>query len=288
MTDNQTCLVCSSVRVRQGCDSWHYECEDCGYESSTLKPMINDSTTNTLLDEDTRLRALKMLRKANFQTLHAVLRSLSPRGSRLLDVGAAHGWFLDEVKEHFQTTALEPDIQFEGLLKASGHIATIGFFPDALKRDAKYDAITFNDVLEHIPDTNAVLQACRHHLDDSGLLIINCPTSTGAIYRISKLLQKCGINSFFERMWQKGLPSPHLHYFNVKNLESLTSNNGFEIIHAGRLESISWDRLWDRISYAGNTPLLARWLVWLGITVLLPILRLLPADIVYCVARRRA
>ena len=163
----------------------------------------------------------------------------------------------------------------------------MGFFPDVLVKDSKYDIITFHDVLEHIPDTNSILEACSQHLDKGGVLVVNCPSSTGLIYRISKLLRKVGIKVFFERMWQKDLPSPHLHYFNLRNLAMLANINGFEIILSGRLEAVNRDGLAERISYAGNTSPLARRIVWLGINLMLPLMNVLPSDIVYCVAQKR-
>jgi len=50
------------------------------------------------------------------------------------------------------------------------------------------------------------------------VLVLNLPTSGGSLYRVAKLLCRFGAKGFFERLWQRNLPSPHLHYFDDRNL----------------------------------------------------------------------
>lgn len=76
-------------------------------------------------------------------------------------------------------------------------------------------------LIEHIPDINSIIAACHERLNDGGLLVLNLPSSDGVFYKLSRLFAAMGKFDFFERLWQKGLPSPHVHYFNRKNLSNL-------------------------------------------------------------------
>lgn len=83
-----------------------------------------------------------------------------------------------------------------------------GYFPDALTPDESFDAIVFNDVIEHIPDIASALDACNARLSENGLLVLNLPNSRGFFYRLSKIFARLGWRNPFNRLWQKDLPSP--------------------------------------------------------------------------------
>src|SRR5690606_11668960 len=112
------------------------------------------------------------------------------------------------------------------------------YFPDALAPGERFDAIVFNDVIEHIPDIGRALAACRERLAPGGMLLLNLPSSSGVFYRASKLLRRLGVAGHFERMWQKGLPSPHLHYVDPTNLARLLDRAGFVPVRRGRLATL--------------------------------------------------
>jgi len=163
----------------------------------------------------------------------------------------------------------------------------LGFFPEVLSESDKFDVIVFNDVFEHIPEPNKVLKGCLAHLKPDGLLVLNLPSSTGIFYRISRLLALIGLESFFDRLWQKSLPSPHLHYFNLKNLNELLSKNGFKTVSSGRLSTLRLKGLFTRISYTGNQNIFVRIFIYFLIFLAIPAILLMPSDIIYSIARKR-
>jgi len=280
------CPACLSGQLKSGLAIWHRVCCDCCYECSDLDIRINAPDAQELLNETTRLSGLESVRKTNFKLLCETLKLSKTAGGKLLDVGAAHGWFLDEARPHFRTFAIEPDKKFEQALVLSGHQAKIGFFPDVLETNELFDVIVFNDVFEHIPNTSLTLDACRKHLNNEGLLLINCPSSSGIVYRIARTLKTLRVDLFFSRMWQTGLPSPHVHYFNPRNLETLLKNHGFTVTAKGRLVTLARDGLKERITYTGSySPLFVQLICWCALA-LMPIFRLLPPDIIYCIARK--
>jgi 2-polyprenyl-3-methyl-5-hydroxy-6-metoxy-1,4-benzoquinol methylase len=273
----------------RGLEPWHWECPKCGYESAELEPAINKMIAHAQIDELFREKGLRSLRIANFNKLLKAIESNGRKSGSLLDVGSAHGWFMEAAKKRgFQIFGIEPDSTLYNKTCQRGFSVRQGFFPEILTANEQFDVIVFNDVFEHIPDVKAVLAGCRAHLRPGAMLVLNLPSSTGMLYKVARLLSRLGVNSFFERLWQKGLPSPHLHYFSSTNLHTLLQENGFQVVAAGRLSTLSLNGLFTRISYAGKYPLPVRLLVFLALALALPILAFMPKDIIYALSINQA
>src|SRR5688500_19012887 len=104
-----TCIVCSAP-MSAGLSAWHHTCKHCDYESAALAIAINQAETQAVLDEDAREIALRKLRQLNFRTVVSLARQHAAPGARtLLDVGSAHGWFLDAAAGQFEAYGVEPD-----------------------------------------------------------------------------------------------------------------------------------------------------------------------------------
>lgn len=289
MTDNgarMTCIVCDTPQAA-GLTGWHASCHACGYESAALQGAINEAAAGARLDEQDRELGLKALRQENFRDIVAIARRLArPQASRLLDVGCAHGWFLETARERFEVLGIEPDETVGGRTAARGLPVRAGYFPDALLPGESFDVIVFNDVIEHIPDIRSALDACHARLNEGGLLILNLPNSAGFFYRLAKVFAKAGWRSPFERLWQKDLPSPHVHYFRPANLEQLVAKHGFQRIHAGELPSLRAKGLLERMRCTGNISGASLYLQYAAVLCTIPLLRLFPSDIIFSVFRK--
>jgi 2-polyprenyl-3-methyl-5-hydroxy-6-metoxy-1,4-benzoquinol methylase len=277
------CICCDTVML-VGLRDWHKVCPACRYEKATLTPTINETTHSPSLNEGARALGLRRVRQINFRRLLQQILKLIPRGSTLLDVGCAHGWFLEIASTELKVEGIEPDRSIYEETLRRGLPLRYGYFPEALAPSDRYDAITFNDVIEHIPDVRLALQAVTEHLNTEGILLLNVPNRDGVFYRLSKVFCRLGVPSFFDRLWQVGLPSPHLHYFNRKSLTKLLVRSGFKVQSYGRLETIVLSGLYKRISYVGTNYWLVNVLLYLAVAAVLPILKLLPSDIFYIVA----
>lgn len=282
----ESCPVCHT-EMFVGYQPWHYYCGLCAYEKANLSPCINTSDAHELIDERARESGLRGLRIQNFLTLVAQIKSLRNSGGRLLEIGCAHGWFLEASQGDFDVFGLEPDEQVYNSTSKRGLPVRLGYFPEALESDEKLDVMVFNDVIEHIPGISKVLEECHRSLNNGGLLVLNLPNSGGVFYRLSKVLFRFGFPRFFERLWQEGLPSPHLHYFNLMNLSAILLENGFEVIKNGRLSTLGLKGLYTRISYTGNHGAIASTLIWVCLVLSLPILRFLPSDIMFVIASKK-
>jgi len=282
---NNSCPVCSGI-LAPGVQTWHYKCETCFYEKGDLQPTINDSSSHELINEADRETGLRDVRVSNFDKLLGVISKLKPTGGTLVDVGCAHGWFVEAAMMTFDVLGVEPDEVVFNSTAAKGLPVRRGYFPDALEASETFDVIVFNDVIEHIPSIDKVLTACHERLNEGGLLVLNLPSSDGVFYKLSRLFGRIGKFGFFERLWQKDLPSPHVHYFNSRNLSALLKKRNFAVIESGNLPTLGLEGLYTRISYTGKLGAISRVLIYCTVATALPILRLLPSDIIYIVAKK--
>lgn len=277
------CPVCDN-HLATGIASWHWVCTHCRYEGSSLQPRIVARDSDVELNERSREAALRPLRQHNFQLIAAELTCMIGPASdgvrpTLLDVGCAHGWFIEACNSNFDVVGIEPDpLVAREAAKRVGPIRE-GFFPEVLSPDERFDVIAFNDVLEHIPDVAGVLLSCNKYLSKGGILVVNAPNRLGVLYRTSKILAKLGRPETFFRMWQRGFPSPHLHYFDVRSIHTLAEAAGFEMVKRARLPSVSARGLYSRIRYSSDTNPLKAGALALGISAFIPALRVLPPDI---------
>ncbi|MFN8549522.1 MAG: class I SAM-dependent methyltransferase [Candidatus Eisenbacteria bacterium] len=284
--ERERCVFCRT-ELKRDAVAWVARCPRCALLRSRLDDP-RESGARHLAEED-RESGLEPLRRANFtRLLDRLSRLVEPRGTRLLEVGCGHGWFLEAAKARgFRAEGIEPDAPVAARARARGAEVREGLFPDCLRENEAWDVLVMNDVFEHLPDPPAALAACARHLSANGLLVINLPTSSGAVYRIGALLARLGVSSVFDRLWQRGYPSPHLFYFTASNLDRMAEGAGFGLAAGGTLPSIELRGLWARLrmdrthSWAGAAA------AYLGLSAAYPFLRwLLPSDIALRVYRR--
>lgn len=281
------CIVCGSM-TSSGVASWHTTCRYCDYEGADLAPRINDQASHEKLNERDRETALRALRVENFQAIvEEAANFAQPGATSMLDVGCAHGWFMEAARAHFEVLGIEPDAALFEHALAKGLPVRAGYFPDALREGETFDIIVFNDVIEHIPDIHAALAACRERLAPDGLLILNLPSSRGFFYKAASMLARLGVRGPFERLWQKGLPSPHVHYFNHRNLSRLVSKSGFFAVHFFELPALRVRGLMERLRFTGQSNRGILWAQYVAIVCAIPVLSMFPSDAVVCMFRKR-
>jgi len=258
---NELCPVCASA-MRLWMNGYAI-CETCGYMSSREPPGAGAEVVS-----------LEDIRERNFTFICELIRKKFPDANTVLDVGCSNGHFIRVAKvKGLAATGLEPDEHLAEKAKAQGHNVIDGFFPSAATLvNKKYDVIIFNDSLEHIPDLREVLRGVREHLTKNGIVIVSLPSANGLIFSISRMLYRLGVRAPFDRLWQKGFASPHLHYFKPQNLRRLFENSGFTTRHTAPLPYYTVKGLWKRISC--KSPFIISIFAWLGMTLLYPLSKL--------------
>lgn len=275
------CEVCDED-MRPGLANWHFICPKCRLEASTLEPHITRGRQAHCLDEEARQAGLAPIRRLGRSRLIAALRELRGAGGRrgsLLEVGSAHGWFLEEAVPLFERVlGIEPD---EDVRRAPNHRdikVRAGLFPNAIAENEQFDVVVFNDVFEHIPSAPMVAQAAHRMLNAGGMCVVNLPMAAGTLYWTSKLLFRVGITGPFERMWQKGFPSPHLYYFSRRALFAIFRRAGFVPEREVAMPALSIPGLWSRI-ICGERRFLFAFAYYIAGIVSVPILLIFPRDV---------
>jgi len=278
MAGTRRCPVCEHSLVPL-LTSWLARCDGCGLWASSLSPVSRASQSVDLAEW--RPQALEALRRQNFaRILDALDDRRSLAGCDLLEVGCGDGWFLElAAARGAHAVGLEPDGHVAASPRERGLDIRIGWFPDDLDAEDRYDVVVFNDVFEHLPDPLSALRECRAMLREGGLLVLNLPDSGGVLYRVACALARIRIVGPLGRLWQQGLESPHLFYFDDANLSRLCGRAGFRTVHRESLTSFRAQGLWHRIRLGGAGPAVAgfQWLVLAGVSPLLT--RLAPPDI---------
>src|ERR1043165_3751501 len=184
-----SCEICGAAMRRQ--KAWLYHCSRCRFLISTLTPA-----------QGTGVAGLEQLRRHNFEVMLDRIEQIQPlRGTRMLEVGSAWGWFLEAAqRRHAKIRGIEPEGANAEVSKRRGFDVETGFFPESLKDRNLYHIIVFNDVFEHIPNPSAVLKEVEKLLNPSGMVVFNLPSSDGILFKIATMLDVFGAGSWLERM----------------------------------------------------------------------------------------
>ncbi|HUS30302.1 MAG TPA: class I SAM-dependent methyltransferase [Kofleriaceae bacterium] len=242
------CPICDASELDQ---HGHYgQCHACGYWQSDLD---HDVTNTSAPDEEYELVSYEHTRRANYSRILQLLAKRHPAGSTMLEVGCADGLFLDMATRDngYDVIGIEPNTRMMAGNKL-GHQIRQGFFPDVLAPDEKFDIIALNCVFEHVPDLAAMIGAFKRHLEPSGSVMLNVPVASGFMFKAARQLYRLGVKYPFDRLWQKGFVSPHLHYFARKSLQQLLGKHGFSLTFETPLAMFSLGGIYARLSLDPN------------------------------------
>lgn len=164
---------------------------------------------------------------------------------RLLDVGCAAGWLLDEARlRGFQPSGLEPSADVaRAAHERTGLPVFAGAVEDVLLAPSHYDVVTIFDVLEHLVAPCTALRRLRLTLAPDGYLAVTVPDYGGWWARLSG------------KRWPFLTPWEHLTYFTRRTLRAVLVRAGFERIQFHRAGTPLSLR-----TLAAKAPRAARWL----------------------------
>lgn len=175
------------------------------------------------------------------------------KNNRILDVGAGHGWFLNLCSQRgwecHGVDIVEQAVEFAK--REFGLSIKRCSLPDAHFPDEHFDAVTFWNVLDQLPDPAATLRETRRVLRQGGVVMIRCPN---AAFHVP--VEKLG--SLYERMGGSraltGASICHLYLFDRTSLKRLLENTGFSNVEVSNA-SLSWTttqdaraRLWRNVA----------------------------------------
>lgn len=168
------------------------------------------------------------------------LVSLVPSGVRkLLDVGCAGGDFgarLIHTRPGIEVWGIEPFPDVAARAKDKLTRVICGSVEDALDRipDGEFDCITFNDVLEHLPDPWVVLKAIRPKLAAGGTILASIPN-----LRHFPVMKSLMFGGEFQYVEHGVLDSTHLRFFTKKSMQRMLHDSGYVVT---KIEGLQWTR----------------------------------------------
>ncbi|MBF0388053.1 MAG: methyltransferase domain-containing protein [Candidatus Omnitrophica bacterium] len=197
-------------------------CRRCGL--SFLNPHTEDCSVKdgyVNMADDKYVREAAGRRKAARLVLRRLRKYKS--GGRLLDIGCATGFLMDEAaKLGWEVQGVE--LSQWGVDYARHQLGLKNVFQGSLSDAnfprAYFDAVIMTDVIEHLPDPKAVLRDVRLILKPDGVF---CCTTPDIDSTVSKLLKA--------KWW--GIKRLHYYYFNRKTLGKLFAASGFTSLAMG-------------------------------------------------------
>lgn len=194
---------------------------------------------------------------------------------RLLDVGSAGGFFLKAAQEAgWEVYGIEPSAQLceFGLREFDLRNIRQGTLHDVHYPDNFFDAVTYWDVLEHVPDPAQDLAEVFRIIRPGGIFLVNYPDFSSIWARllrrkwwfllsvhlyyftpttIGELLQKTGFSPFYSRMHFQNLSFGYLLY-RFKAYSPTLASVLSRAVRTLRLEEL------QLLYYASQTTVLAR------------------------------
>jgi len=163
-----------------------------------------------------------------FDKRMALVQRWLPDQARILDVGCAAGYFLRVVHglgHDVHGVELSPAIAHEAVAalgKERIHIGTLDHAIEAMNyQPASFDLITMWDVVEHIPEPQAVLRRIRELLKPTGHLLLE---TQNVASRWARLLG---------RRWHHYKHTEHLYHFSPDTIRRLLADCGFRTVEVG-------------------------------------------------------
>lgn len=152
-----------------------------------------------------------------------VLRSLRKKGLEkfsLVEIGAAYGWFCEEIisaDPHARVLAVEPSFALSETCKSKG-IETQNVPIERLNLDEQVDVVAAFEVIEHIFSPKEFVGHMSRILKPGGAIFLSCPNLYGFDVEV------LGLNS-------SAFQHEHLNYFTPSSIEMLLTQNGFHEVN---------------------------------------------------------
>ncbi|HUY62281.1 MAG TPA: class I SAM-dependent methyltransferase [Candidatus Paceibacterota bacterium] len=166
----------------------------------------------------------KAAMKPVFERCLAMVEEVRPIRGKLLDVGAANGYFVGVANARgWDAEGIEISSYAAEEGRRRGLAIQTGTLEDISFPDGTFDAVTMFDVLEHIPHPVSAVRAVTRMLRPGGALLINTPDTGSLVARM------------FGKRWHLYVPPEHLALFNAENLTKLLWSEGFEVLRVRHL-----------------------------------------------------
>lgn len=235
---HEPCPLCGEARVAPRFEkdgAPFFACRACGF--AFARPVVNANLANRIEDyESSYLDYLDETHEdpANLRALRDWMARFGPlTAGPLLDVGAGGGKLVRDLRRHgVDAIGLEPsEALFERFLRGDEHFVceTLASFA-ARTPPGRFAIVTAFDVIEHVPDPEALVRDAARLLRPGGRLYVSTPDVASLPARL------------LGRRWHY-YHRYHLSYLSRATLRRLADRHGLEAVHfsqRGRYHSIGY------------------------------------------------
>jgi len=239
-TDMPVCPACGRVTAQRflyaknGCDI--FACEECGIGRSETRNFdpgtyyTKDYFSGQHADGYGDYLGSEAVLRREFARTVDLIRRYHPHG-RLLELGCAYGFFLQEARPYFDVAGLELAEDAAAHCRRDGLDVAAGLADAAnLARFGRRDVIVMLDVIEHLPQPRETLALCAQHLDPGGIIVITTGDFASPYARLAG------------RHWRLMTPPQHLWFFTPESMRRLAGGIGLSVAsldHPGKLVPFS-------------------------------------------------
>jgi 2-polyprenyl-3-methyl-5-hydroxy-6-metoxy-1,4-benzoquinol methylase len=228
------CTICGRVVLHQEVyRKWGYpilRCSGCGVGIADVGPGFESKFlydegyfSGGKVDGYADYEASETVLRGEFAQVVGALREVGPSSGRLLELGCAFGFFLDEAAPYYEVAGLELCSKAVASCRQRGHSVDQGELNAAwLRERPKFDAVVMLDVIEHLPDPSQTIGLIAEALRPGGCLLLTTGDWASLVSRLTG------------RHWRLMTPPQHLYYFTLAALSRLLRKHGLEIVQARR------------------------------------------------------
>lgn len=150
-------------------------------------------------------------------------------GMKVLDYGCGAGASLLEIEAlGAEAYGIEADPNVQQVIDKLGLRIHIGTLDDAPFDGVLFDLIVLNQVLEHIPHPETLLEKLRARLKPGGKLVLSFPNADSIFAR------------FFKRTWINWHIPYHLHHFNPNSARLFLERCGWKVVSLRTITPNLW------------------------------------------------
>ena len=162
---------------------------------------------------------------------HNLVLELVEPSSRVLEFGCATGYMTRVLRDRLGATVVGVEVNAEAAALAADHAERV-LVGDAEELDleaelgrARFDAVLFADVLEHLRNPAALLRRVRPLVAEGGSVVASIPNIAHASVRLALL------GGSFRYREQGLLDNSHLRFFTREGVQDLFESSGYVITH---------------------------------------------------------
>lgn len=223
------CPVCENQDFRKLYVKWGHDilrCERCGLGVAKVDPQFDpaeqygrDYFHGGRCDGYSDYTGSEAVLRSEFRRTLKHLRSSGLSKGRLLEIGCAYGFFLQEAQRYYQCVGIdvaEDAISFGRERDLDVHC---GQFDEAFAAQmGRFECVVMLDVIEHVTDPRELLLSAYRSLNEGGLIMIATGDWESLVGRASG------------KYWRLMTPPQHLFYFSRRNLTALLRSCGFQVL----------------------------------------------------------